>query len=285
MISLAMRAESAQAQASGTRARRRPVSTPERRAEQPDEAPGGHLPGGVGALSEHEVRGEHPDRPDGEAGQRPEREADDEGDGGYGLDVGQSDEGVTPERGDGGERGDDGDHPRGRAGGARRAASRPRARGRRAGTRRAANSWNALHEALGPGIAACGSRERGGEQRGALLGQQHPGAGAEDAGGFGGEVPAAGEQLARRPVGDHPPIGKEHAARGAGGGELGVVRGDDHRLTGLGARSEVGRERGLGLAVHAARGLIERQHGGLAAGLRAPVAGDDCERQALALAA
>ena len=61
----------------------------------------------------------------------------------------------------------------------------------------------------------------------------------EDAGGLGGEVPAAGEQLGRRPVGDDAPVGHEDRPLGEGGGELGVVRGDDHRRARRGARAEV----------------------------------------------
>ena len=89
---------------------------------------------------------------------------------------------------------------------------------------------------------------------------------------------------ARRAVGDHAPVGEQHRAIGTGGGELGVVRRDDHRLTLARARARSSlRELGLRLAVHAARGLIEREHGGRSTSARR--ARDDRERKALALAA
>ena len=109
MISFAARAETAQASASATRPRRLPVRRAERGAGEPDQPPGGHLPRRIGALAEHDVRGEHPERADGEAGQRPERVADDERDRGDRLDVGQRDERVASQRGDGGERRHDGE--------------------------------------------------------------------------------------------------------------------------------------------------------------------------------
>ena len=82
-----------------------------------------------------------------------------------------------------------------------------------------------------------------------------------------------------RVVGDGAPIGHQHRALCAGGGELGVVRCHDHRLALLGTAAQLQRELGLGLAVHAPRGLVQRQHcRGIA------VTGDDRKRQALALA-
>ncbi len=123
-------------------------------------------------------------------------------------------------------------------------------------------------------------RRRGGEQRRALLGRQRAPGAAEDAGGFGGEVPAAGEQLRGGAVGDHAAVGEQHRALGAGAGELGVVGGDDHRLAARGAAAQLLGELSLGEAVHPACGLVEREH----RGLLAPV-GDDRERQPLALPA
>ncbi len=119
-----------------------------------------------------------------------------------------------------------------------------------------------------------------GEQRRALLGRERAPGAAEDAGGFGGEVPAAGEQLRRGAVRDHAAVGEQHRALGAGAGELGVVRGHDHRVAARGAAAQLLGELRLREAVHAARGLVERQH----RGLLSPV-GDDRERQALALPA
>ena len=83
-----------------TRPRRRRLSAPSAAPARPTHAPGGHLPGRVRALAEHDVRGEHPERADGEAGQRAERVADDERHRGDRLDVGQRHEGVAAERGE-----------------------------------------------------------------------------------------------------------------------------------------------------------------------------------------
>ena len=116
--------------------------------------PGGHLPGGVGALAEHEVGDEHPERSHGEARKRAERVADDERDRGDRLDVRQRDERVASERGERGEDGDDRDHARGRARCARTRAIRRRARARRSGTRRAASSRDHLNDSR----AGSGSR-------------------------------------------------------------------------------------------------------------------------------
>ena len=89
-----------------------PAQPAESGAEQADAPPRRHLPGGVGALAEQEVRHQHPDRADGEARQRAEGVADDERDRGDRLDIGQRDERVTAERGDGRQGAHDRDHPR-----------------------------------------------------------------------------------------------------------------------------------------------------------------------------
>ena len=102
----------AHANASGKRPIRLLGEGSEGRAGETDEAPGDHLPGRVWTLAEHDVGREHADRADGEAGQRPERVTDDEGDRGDRLDVGQRHERVAAERRDGGERGHDRDHAR-----------------------------------------------------------------------------------------------------------------------------------------------------------------------------
>ena len=86
---------------------------------------------------------------------------------------------------------------------------------------------------------------------------------------------------ARGPVGDHAPVGEQHRALGAGARR---TRGRGWRRSPPAprrarARSSA-RELGLGVAVHAARRLVEREHR-----RRLAVAGDDRERQPLALAA
>ncbi len=88
----------------------------------------------------------------------------------------------------------------------------------------------------------------------------------------------------RRSVGDHAPVGDEHAAGRAAGSELGVVGGDDDRLAGARAGGQIGGERGLRLTVHPTGRLIEREHGGARALAGPAVAADDREGQTLALA-
>ena len=71
--------------------------------------------------------------------------------------------------------------------------------------------------------------------------------------------PPASSSLAAA-VGDHATVRQQDRALGTGRGELGIVRRDDHRLALLGAAAQLQRELGLGLAVHAARGLVQREH-------------------------
>ncbi len=118
-----------------------------------------------------------------------------------------------------------------------------------------------------------------GEQTRALLGQQRAARAAENARGLGGEVPTAGEQLLRGPVGDRAAVRQKDRTLRASGCELGIVRGDDHRLALSGAPAQLERELGLGLAVHPARGLIQRQHR-----RRLALPGDDRQSQPLTLA-
>src|SRR5204863_242097 len=66
------------------------------------------------------------------------------------------------------------------------------------------------------------------QQVSALLRRQRAAQAAEDARGLGGEVPAAGEHLARGTVGDHAAVGEQHDPLGDGDRELRVMRGDDH---------------------------------------------------------
>ncbi len=67
------------------------------------------------------------------------------------------------------------------------------------------------------------------------------------------------------------PSASSTARVGAGGGELGVVRGDDHGLALVGAAAQIARQLGLRAAVHAARRLVEREHGRSAAPPSPPV--------------
>ena len=85
-------------------------------------------------------------------------------------------------------------------------------------------------------------------------------------------------------------VGEQHDALGERGGELRVVRGDEHRAAGGGRGAQDRGEVALRRAVHAARRLVEAQRRGGAGAPGAtasPVHGarHDRERQALALAA
>src|SRR3954447_24566132 len=113
------------------------------------------------------------------------------------------------------------------------------------------------------------------EQRRALLRGQCAAGPAEHARDLRREVPAAGEHVARRRVGDRAAVAEQDDAGRERGRELGVVRGhDDHAV----ARSQAARERVAARGVHPARRLVEQQD----ARLRAQ---DQLERGALALAA
>src|ERR1700750_3161971 len=65
-----------------------------------------------------------------------------------------------------------------------------------------------------------------GEEGRAVLGSDDAGD-VEDAGDLGGEVPAAGEDLGARAIGDHDAVAEEDDALGELGGELDVVGGDE----------------------------------------------------------
>ena len=71
--------------------------------------------------------------------------------------------------------------------------------------------------------------ESSAQQLRALLGRERAAQAAEHARRLGGEVPAAGEHLARGTVGDHAAVGEQHDALGDGDGELRVVGRDDDR--------------------------------------------------------
>ncbi len=196
-----------------------------------------------------------PSAPTREARQRAERVADDQRHRRDRLDVGQRHEGVAPQRRDRRQRRHDGHHSRRGTGSARRPASPPAARG--------PTSVKEARGQLMPANLRAGGRlgcRALGEQLGALLGQQRAPGAAEDASGLGGEVPAAGEQLGAR--GRRRSRARRRAAPRARRrrGELGVVRGDDHRLAARGAAAQLLGELRLGVAVHAARGLVEREH-------------------------
>ncbi len=83
-----------------------------------------------------------------------------------------------------------------------------------------------------------------------------------------------------RPVGDHASLREQHRTVGEVSGELGVVRGDQHRAARRGALAQPAREQTLGRAVHPACRLVQREH---RRGLLA--AEHDREREALALSA
>ncbi len=91
---------------------------------------------------------------------------------------------------------------------------------------------------------------------GALLGRDRPRR-AEDAGDLGGEVPAAGEDLVRRAVGDQLAVAEQHDPRGEPGGELDVVRGDERRRAALAELADPAAELELAGRVHAAGRLVE----------------------------
>src|SRR5690242_5230728 len=95
-----------------------------------------------------------------------------------------------------------------------------------------------------------------GEEGAALLGGDDAGD-VEDAGDLGGEVPAAGEDLGARAVGDHDAVAEQDDALGELGGELDVVGGDDDRgaLRGEALNQRV--EVLLAAPVHTAGRLVE----------------------------
>ncbi len=98
----------------------------------------------------------------------------------------------------------------------------------------------------------------------------------ENPGRLGGEVGAAGENLGGRAVGDDPPVGQQHDARGEAGHELGVVGGHDRGR--LSSPSSVG-QMALVAAVHAPRRLVEADQRRGARGILE----DDGQGEALAL--
>src|ERR1700754_2183494 len=100
-----------------------------------------------------------------------------------------------------------------------------------------------------------------GEEGGALLGGDDAG-GVEDAGDLGGEVPAAGEDLGARAVGDHDAVAEEDDALGELGGELDVVGGDEDGGALRGKAVDEGDEIVLAAAVHAAGRLVEGDEAG-----------------------
>ena len=61
-----------------------------------------------------------------------------------------------------------------------------------------------------------------------FFGQQRPALAAEDPRGLRGEVPPAAEHLGGRRVGHRAAVAEQDRAIRPGGGELGVVRGDEH---------------------------------------------------------
>ena len=121
------------------------------------------------------------------------------------------------------------------------------------------------------------------EERRALLGGDDAGA-VEDAGDLGGEVPAAGEDLGARAVGDHDAFAEQDDARGELGGELDVVGGDDDRGALPGEAIDQADEVVLAAAVHPPGRLVEGDEAGDAVAVEAAGEGDR-EGEALALAA
>src|SRR6476620_11759879 len=90
-----------------------------------------------------------------------------------------------------------------------------------------------------------------------LLGGDHT-RNVEDASDLGCEVPAAGEDLGRRPVGDDDPVAEQHNPLGEGGGELDVVGGDDYASPGASEPLDQLLKIVLASSVHAPRWLVER---------------------------
>src|ERR1700742_3407043 len=123
----------------------------------------------------------------------------------------------------------------------------------------------------------------GREERRAVLGGDDAGD-VEDAGDLGGEVPAAGEDLGARAVGDHDAVAEEDDALGGLGGELDVVRGDEDGGALRGEAVDEGDEVVLAAAVHAAGRLVEGDEAGDAVAVEA-AGGGAREGEALALAA
>ena len=106
----------------------------------------------------------------------------------------------------------------------------------------------------------------------------------EDAGDLGGEVPAAGEDLGARAVGDHDAVAEQDDAGRELGGELDVMGGDDDRGPLRGEAVDQGDEVLLVAAVHAAGRLVEGDQAGDAVAVE-PAGEGDREGEALALAA
>src|SRR6201996_8869488 len=99
------------------------------------------------------------------------------------------------------------------------------------------------------------------EEGGTVLGSDDAGD-VEDAGDLGGEVPAAGEDVGARAVGDHDPVAEEDDAAGELGGELDVVGGDEDGGALRGEAVDEGDEVVLAAAVHAAGRLVEGDEAG-----------------------
>src|SRR5436190_12877558 len=121
------------------------------------------------------------------------------------------------------------------------------------------------------------------QEGGALLGGDDAGD-VEDAGDLGGEVPAAGEDVGARTVGDHDPVAEQDDAVGELGGELDVVGGDQDGGAPLGEPVDEGDQVLLAAAVHATGRLVEGDEAGDAVAVEAAGEGDR-EGEALALAA
>ena len=178
-----------------------PASRPSAAPARPTRPQAAICQGVYGPWPSIEVGDQHPERADGEAGQRAERVADDERHRGDRLDVGQRDERVAPERRqrrhhrhDGAIRAD---------GRLRSYASQPTASTRPTTSERGERPAHRAAPPARPRAAAArrrrrrrrSRRARAAQQLGSLLGQQRAAGAGEDAGGLGGEVPAAGEQL------------------------------------------------------------------------------------------
>src|SRR5882757_9333335 len=121
------------------------------------------------------------------------------------------------------------------------------------------------------------------EERRALLRGDDAGD-VEDPGDLGGEVPAAGEDLGARAVGDTDAVTEQDDAGSERGGELDIVGGDEDGGALRGEALDEGDEVVLAAAVHAAGRLVEGDEAGDAVAIEAAGEGDR-EGEALALAA
>src|ERR1700754_274169 len=103
----------------------------------------------------------------------------------------------------------------------------------------------------------------------------------ENAGDLGGEVPAAGEDLGARAVGDHDAVAEEDDAPGELGGELDVIGGDQGRGAARGEAVEQRDPVALTAALHPPGRLVEGDQPGDAVAVE-PAGEGDREGEALA---